>query len=69
MTVQTRDRLDAGYAECARLTRAYGTTYYWGTALLPRARDGRVSSEGLLPGGANAASVHADAPDPSCGCD
>lgn len=38
MTVQTRDRLDAGYAECARLTRAYGTTYYWGTALLPRAR-------------------------------
>ena len=27
--------LDAGYAECARLTRAYGTTYYWGTALLP----------------------------------
>lgn len=28
--------LDAGYAECARLTRAHGTTYYWGTALLPR---------------------------------
>ncbi len=27
--------LEAGYAECARLTRAYGTTYYWGTALLP----------------------------------
>lgn len=27
------------------------------TALAPRARDGRVSSEGLLPGGANAASV------------
>lgn len=27
--------LAAGYAECARLTRAYGTTYYWGTALLP----------------------------------
>lgn len=26
--------------------------------LLPRARDGRVSSEGLLPGGPNAASVH-----------
>jgi phytoene synthase len=28
--------LEAGYAECARLTRAYGTTYYWGAALLPR---------------------------------
>lgn len=27
--------LAAGYAECARLTRAYGTTYYWGAALLP----------------------------------
>jgi phytoene synthase len=27
--------LDAGYAECARLTRAFGTTYYWGAALLP----------------------------------
>ena len=31
----TGAELDAGYAECARLTRAYGTTYYWGTALLP----------------------------------
>lgn len=30
-----RDELSAGYAECARLTRAYGTTYYWGAALLP----------------------------------
>jgi 15-cis-phytoene synthase len=30
--------LAAGYAECARLTRAYGTTYYWGAALLPAAR-------------------------------
>ncbi len=28
--------LAAGYAECARLTRAYGTTYYWGAALLPQ---------------------------------
>ena len=27
--------LASGYAECARLTRRYGTTYYWGTALLP----------------------------------
>jgi phytoene synthase len=31
--------LAAGYAACARLTRAHGTTYYWGAALLPaRAR-------------------------------
>lgn len=30
------DDLTAGYAECARLTRAYGTTYYWGAVLLPR---------------------------------
>ena len=29
------ERLDLGYAECARLTRAYGTTYYWGAVLLP----------------------------------
>ena len=28
--------LARGYAECARLTRAYGTTYYWGALLLPR---------------------------------
>lgn len=27
--------LASGYAECGRLTRRYGTTYYWGTALLP----------------------------------
>lgn len=25
----------AGYAECARITRAHGTTYYWGATLLP----------------------------------
>ena len=31
--------LAAGYAECARLTRDYGTTYYWGALLLaPEAR-------------------------------
>ncbi len=30
--------LARGYAECARLTRAHGTTYYWGALLLPRAR-------------------------------
>lgn len=30
--------LDAGYAECARLTKEYGTTYYWGAVLLPRDR-------------------------------
>lgn len=29
--------LARGYAECTRLTRAYGTTYYWGALLLPRA--------------------------------
>ena len=34
MTAEVR----AGYAECARLTRAYGTTYYWGAALLPAAQ-------------------------------
>ena len=25
-----------GYRRCARLTRQYGTTYFWGAALLPR---------------------------------
>lgn len=30
--------LERGYAECARLTRQYGTTYYWGALLLPRAQ-------------------------------
>ncbi len=28
--------LQAGYKECARLTREYGTTYFWGAMLLPR---------------------------------
>ncbi len=28
--------LDIGYAECARLTREYGTTYFWGAVLLGR---------------------------------
>ena len=28
--------LRAGYAECGRLTRRFGTTYFWGAALLPR---------------------------------
>ena len=27
--------LAAGYLDCARLTRAYGTSYYWGAVLLP----------------------------------
>ena len=31
-------KLAAGYAECARLTKRHGTTYYWGTALLPKER-------------------------------
>jgi 15-cis-phytoene synthase len=28
-------RLTEGYRRCATLTRRYGTTYYWGAALLP----------------------------------
>ena len=28
--------LRAGYRECGRLTRQFGTTYFWGAALLPR---------------------------------
>lgn len=31
-------RLAAAYDECARITRRYGTTYYWGALLLPPAR-------------------------------
>jgi 15-cis-phytoene synthase len=31
-------KLERGYAECARLTKRHGTTYYWGAALLPRER-------------------------------
>ncbi len=34
----TADALARGYTECTRLTRAYGTTYYWGALLLPRPR-------------------------------
>ena len=30
-----RDRESAGYAECERITRRHGTTYYWGARLLP----------------------------------
>ncbi|MFV0460896.1 MAG: squalene/phytoene synthase family protein [Actinomycetales bacterium] len=33
-----RRQLAAGYRACARLTRAHGTTYFWGAALLPRAQ-------------------------------
>ena len=29
--------LAAGYARCAEVTREHGTTYYWGTRLLPAA--------------------------------
>lgn len=32
------DPLRAGYRECARLTWRFGTTYFWGAALLPRAQ-------------------------------
>jgi 15-cis-phytoene synthase len=31
-------RLRQGYRRCAELTWRYGTTYFWGAALLPRAR-------------------------------
>ena len=31
-------KLVAGYRECGRLTREFGTTYFWGAALLPVAR-------------------------------
>lgn len=30
------EELAAGYADCARLTREYGTTYFWGAVLLPK---------------------------------
>ncbi|MGN6750991.1 MAG: phytoene/squalene synthase family protein [Intrasporangium sp.] len=30
--------LDEGYRRCAAITRRHGTTYYWGTLLLPAAR-------------------------------
>jgi phytoene synthase len=31
-------KLKAGYRACARLTWRYGTTYYWGAAILPRSQ-------------------------------
>ena len=31
-----KELLDTGYAECERLTREYGTTYYWAAVLLGR---------------------------------
>ncbi len=37
MTIQSAaSELAAGYAECARLTREYGTTYFWGAVLLAK---------------------------------
>ncbi len=36
------DRLAEGYRRCARLTREYGTTYWWGAMLLPRAQRHQV---------------------------
>ena len=30
--------LQTGYRQCAEITRRHGTTYYWGTQLLPRER-------------------------------
>jgi len=37
-TTPVSPKLEAGYRECARLTREFGTTYFWGAALLPMAR-------------------------------
>lgn len=34
----TNPHLAEGYRRCAQLTRQYGTTYFWGAALLPRNR-------------------------------
>jgi phytoene synthase len=36
VTTAEDPKLTAGYAECGRLTREFGTTYFWGAALLPR---------------------------------
>ena len=33
--------LREGYRRCAELTWRYGTTYYWGAALLPRSNRSR----------------------------
>jgi 15-cis-phytoene synthase len=45
--VRTRDEgqpvtLERSYAECRRLNRAYGTTYYWSTFALPRVKQHHV---------------------------
>jgi phytoene synthase len=34
--------LDASYAECRRLNKAFGTTYYWSTFALPRVKQHHV---------------------------
>jgi 15-cis-phytoene synthase len=36
ITVEMPRELVGAYAECRRLTRRHGTTYYWATQLLPR---------------------------------
>jgi phytoene synthase len=36
MSTAEDPKLVAGYAECARLTKEFGTTYFWGAALLPK---------------------------------
>ena len=36
--LREREVLREGYRRCGKLTWEYGTTYYWGAALLPRAR-------------------------------
>lgn len=39
---ERRPVLREGYRRCAAITRRYGTTYYWGTILLPRESRGYV---------------------------
>jgi phytoene synthase len=38
MTAEQDRKIAAGYRECARLTREFGTTYFYGAALLPKSR-------------------------------
>ena len=50
MTVTDELRLAAAYRLCADITRAHGTTYHWGTLLLPPERRHHVEgTTGGLP--------------------
>ncbi len=44
VTEPRSEQLDEGYRRCARITRQHGTTYYWGTLLLPPERRRHVYS-------------------------